>query len=202
MEHDLPHEPGTTQCVDTLVKTDKLRLLIQQSYLGLFVSLAVYILLCWILWDYADTTYLLIWLGVMFLSTLARLYLYLVHFRTQRDTRETLQRARPYVAALIASTIIWGIGGLVIMPKDSAPAQAFTMFILIGMAGGVLATYSAHRSTAIAGMLSILLPVTLWLYFQHDKLQLGMAIGATIFIVVTLRGAKILSDAMHRNFHL
>lgn len=202
MEHDLPHEPGTTQCVDTLVKTDKLRLLIQQSYLGLFVSLAVSILLCWILWDYADTTYLLIWLGVVFLSTLTRLYLYLVHFRTQRDTRETLQRARPYVAALIASTIIWGIGGLVIMPKDSVPAQAFTMFILIGMAGGVLATYSAHRSTAIAGMLSILLPVTLWLYFQHDKLQLGMAIGATIFIVVTLRGAKILSDAMHRNFHL
>jgi len=29
-----------------------------------------------------------------------------------------------------------------------------------------------------------------------------MAIGATIFIIVTLRGAKILSDAMQRNFHL
>lgn len=88
------------------------------------------------------------------------------------------------------------------MPKDSLLGQAFTLFVLIGMAGGVLATYSAYRSTAIAGMLSILLPATHWMYFQHDELHLGMAIGATIFIVVTLRGAKILSDAMHRNFHL
>ena len=202
MEHDLPQEPSATQCIDTLVKTDKLRLLVQQSYLGLFVSLAVSILLCWILWDYTDTNTLLIWLGVMFFSTLTRLYLYLVHFRTRRNTQETLQRARPYIAALIVSTLIWGVGGLFIMPKDSVLGQAFTMFILIGMAGGVLATYSAHRATAIAGMLSILLPATLWLYFQPDKLHLGMAIGATIFIVVTLRGAKILSDAMHRNFHL
>lgn len=202
MEQELPLDPKTTRCIDTLVKSDKLRLLVQQSYLGLFVSLAVSILVCWVLWDYTDTTILLIWLGVMFLSTLTRLYLYLVHFRNQRDALETLQHARPYVAALIASTLIWGVGALFIMPKDSLLGQMFTMFILIGMAGGVLATYSAHRSTAVAGMLSILLPATLWLHSQPDKLHLGMAIGATIFIVVTLRGAKILSDAMHRNFHL
>ncbi|MBI5891256.1 MAG: GGDEF domain-containing protein [Nitrosomonadales bacterium] len=202
MEPHPPHNPSATWSIDTQVKSDKLRLLVQQSYLGLFVSLAVSLLLCWALWDYTDTTILLVWFGVMFLSTLTRAYLYLVHFRPQRNTQETLQHARPYVAALIVSTLIWGVGALFIMPKDSLLGQAFTMFILIGMAGGVLATYSAHRSTAITGMLSILLPVTLWLYFQPSKLHLGMAIGATIFIVVTLRGAKILSDAMHRNFHL
>lgn len=202
MEQDIPHNAIPTPSIDTQVNSDKLRLLVQQSYLGLFVSLVVSILLCWILWDYTDTTILLIWFGFMFLSTLVRLYLYLVHFRPQQNSQAPLRHARPYIAALIASTLIWGIGALFIMPKDSVLGQAFTMFILIGMAGGVLATYSAHRATAITGMLSILLPVTLWLYFQPGKLHLGMAIGATIFIVVTLRGAKILSDAMHRNFHL
>jgi diguanylate cyclase (GGDEF)-like protein len=202
MEHELQQRPDATQCIDTQVKSDKLRLLVHQSYLGLFVSFAVSILLCWILWDYTNTKILLTWFGFMFVSTFTRLYLSLDYFRTRRNIQETLQHTRPYVAALIASTLIWGIGGLFIMPKDSLLGQAFTMFILIGMAGGVLATYSAHRSTAITGMLSILLPVTLWLYFHPGKLQLGMAIGSTIFIVVTLRGAKILSDAMHHNFHL
>jgi diguanylate cyclase (GGDEF)-like protein len=202
MEQDLSRNPGATQCIDTQVKSDKLRLLVQQSYLGLFVSLAVSLLLCWVLWEYTDTKILLIWFGFMFLSTLTRLYLSFDYFRIQRNTQDAWQHARPYVAALIASTLIWGVGGLFIMPKDSLLGQAFTMFILIGMAGGVLATYSAHRATAITGMLAILLPVTLWLYSQPGKLQLGMAIGATIFIVVTLRGAKILSDAMHHNFHL
>jgi len=202
MEHDLPHNACATRSIDTQVKSDKFRLLVQQSYLGLFVSLAVSLLVCWVLWDYTDTRILLIWFGFMFLSTLTRLYLSLDYFRTQRATQETWQHARRYVAALIASTLIWGVGALFIMPKDSPLGQAFTMFILIGMAGGVLATYSAHRSTAITGMLAILLPVTLWLYSQPGKLHLGMAIGSTIFIVVTLRGAKILSDAMHRNFHL
>jgi diguanylate cyclase (GGDEF)-like protein len=202
MEQELPLEPSPAHAINTLVKADKLRLLIQQSYPGLFVSFAVGILLCWVLWDYADTTSLLIWLGILFISTLVRLHLYLFHFRNEQDALEVLRRAKPYVATLIASTLIWGGGALLIMPKDSLLGQVFTLFVLIGMAGGVLATYSAYRSTAIAGMLSILLPATLWLYFQHDKLHLGMAIGATIFIVVTLRGAKILSDAMHHNFHL
>lgn len=202
MEHDLPHNACATRNIDTQVKSDKLRLLVQQSYLGLFVSLAVSLLVCWILWDYTDTRILLIWFGFMFLSTLTRLYLSLDYFRTQRTTQGTWQHARRYVAALIASTLIWGVGALFIMPEDSPLGQAFTMFILIGMAGGVLATYSAHRATAITGMLAILLPVTLWLYSHPSKLRLGMAIGSTIFIVVTLRGAKILSDAMHHNFYL
>lgn len=202
MEHKLSHESNATPCIDSLVKADKLQLLIEQSYPGLFVSIVVGILLSWVLWDYADTTNLMVWLGVLFVSTLIRLYLYLAYFRTRRNATPTLPGARRYVSTLIASTLIWGIGALLIMPQDSLLAQTFTLFVLIGMAGGVLATYSSHRATAVAGMLSILLPSTVWLYFQPSKIHLGMAIGATIFIVVTLRGAKILSDAMHRNFHL
>ncbi|HEY0665023.1 MAG TPA: GGDEF domain-containing protein [Gallionella sp.] len=202
MENELKHNPGETPCIDTLVKADKMRLLIQQSHPGLFVSLAVALMLCWALWDYADTTGLLIWLGVLSLSLLARLLLSFTHFRTEQTAEETLLRAKPYVAMLIASSLIWGVGLLFVMPANSLQAQVFTLFVLIGMAGGVLATYSAYRPTAIAAMLSMLLPATLWLYFQPDKLHVGMAIGATIFIIVTLRGAKILSDAMHHNFHL
>ena len=201
MEREFSLNTNSTLSIDALVKSDKFRLLVEQSYLGLFVSLAVSILVCWILWDYTDTTILLAWFGFMFLSALTRLYLSLDYFHTLRTKQETWRHARAYVAALVVSTLIWGVGALFIMP-DSLLGQAFTMFILIGMAGGVLATYSAHRTTAITGMLSILLPVTLWLYSHPGKLHLGMAIGSTIFIVVTVRGAKILSDAMHHNFHL
>lgn len=108
MEQALPLEPNANQFIDTLIKADKLRLLVQQSNPGLFVSLGVGILLCWILWDYADTTSLLIWLGVLFLSTLVRLYLYLFHFRNAQDAHEVLRRARPYVAKLIISTLFRG----------------------------------------------------------------------------------------------
>lgn len=202
MENKLQPESNTMQCIDSLVKADKLRLLIQQSYPGLFVSFAVAILLCWVLWEKADSTNMLIWLGVLSLSILGRLFLFFIHFRTEQSPQAILKHAPPYVAMLIVSSLIWGVGVLLIIPEDSLLAQTFTLFVLIGMAGGVLATYSAHRPTAVASMLSMLLPSTLWLCFQPDKLHAGMAIGATIFIVVTLRGAKILSDAMHYNFHL
>jgi diguanylate cyclase (GGDEF)-like protein len=102
----------------------------------------------------------------------------------------------------MVSSLIWGIGALVVMPADSMLHQAITLFVLVGMAGGAISMYSARYLMAIGAMTSVLLPSTIWLYTQPGKEQLGMALGTTLFMAVLVRAAKVLANALQANFQL
>jgi diguanylate cyclase (GGDEF)-like protein len=88
------------------------------------------------------------------------------------------------------------------MPADSLLHQAVTLFFLIGMAGSAISVYSARYYMAIGAMASVLLPSTIWLYTQPDREQLGMAIGASFFMLAALRGVRVLANALQQNFRL
>ncbi len=186
---------------DIQIKADRLRLLVKQSYPGAYFGLLTGTVFCWVMLDYAQTSSLLIWLTALLLFTLVRLGSSLFYFRAGDSAQEVLLRARPYLVSLYASALTWGVGTVLIMPH-SLHAQTIILCVLTGLAGAILASYSAYRPAAIASMLMIMLPITLWLYAQRDKLHVSLAIAATIFIYVTLRGARILSHAMERNLQL
>lgn len=109
---------------------------------------------------------------------------------------------KPYFATLILSSLIWGIGCVIIMPVDSPLHQAITYFFLIGMSGGAISVYSAHRPMTLASIASVLLPATGWFLLQGDIISLGMAIGAIMFFISAIRAGKVLSLAMHKSFML
>jgi diguanylate cyclase (GGDEF)-like protein len=70
------------------------------------------------------------------------------------------------------------------------------------MAGGAISTYSARRFMALTAMLSVMLPAVIWLLWQGQQLQLGMAAGAILFMIAALRATKVLSTALHNSFQL
>jgi diguanylate cyclase (GGDEF)-like protein len=188
--------------IDILVREDKLKLLFQQSFPALFISFATALLLSWMLWEHTSEFALVVWLAVLAVSTLGRLAVFGVYFRTRPGGADLLRLERRYIVTLMLSSLVWGIGALVVMPKGSVLHQALTLFILIGMAGGAVSMYSARYMMAIGAMAAVLLPSTLWLYTQSGKEQLGMAVGATMFMLVLLRAAKVLASALQSNFQL
>lgn len=188
--------------IDFMVRADKLRLLFQQSFPALFVSILVALLLCWMIWE-ADTASLLLdWIALLVVSTLARSVLFLVYFRLKPDGEDLLRWEKPYAATLILSSLIWGGGALLILPRVSVLDQAVMFFVLMGMAGGAVSTYSAFRYMAIGAMASVLVPGTIWFLFQADKVQIGTALGAIIFMAASWRATKVLTAALHRSFQL
>ena len=188
--------------VELLVREDKLKLLFKQSFPALFISYATALLLSWMLWDHTSEVELIAWLGILAVSTLGRLAVFIVYFRTSPSGVELLRLERRYVFSLMVSSLIWGIGALLVMPADSVLHQAITLFILVGMAGGAISMYSARYLMAIGAMASVLLPSTIWLYTQPGKEQFGMALGATLFMAVLVRAAKVLANALQNNFQL
>jgi diguanylate cyclase (GGDEF)-like protein len=202
------HEAPNSSNVDTdpdvglLVREDKLRLLFQQSFPALFISYAIAVLLGWMLWGHASNIAIVAWLGVLTVATLARLALFLSYFRIRPRGADVLRLERPYAVSLMASSLVWGIGALIVMPADSLLYQALTLCVVVGMAGGAISMYSARYPMAIGAMAAVLLPSTLWLFTQGGRAQLGLAIGASLFMVVLVRAAKVLAGTLQDNFRL
>jgi diguanylate cyclase (GGDEF)-like protein len=183
------------------MKADQLRLLVKQSHPGAYFAFITGTILYWLMLDYSSVAHLRIWFAALLLVTVARLYSSRIHFPAACTAEEVLRRSRPYRASLHASALTWGVGTVFIMP-DSLYAQAVILCVLTGLAGAILSSYSAYRPAANASMLMIMLPITIWLYLRADKLHVGLAVAATIFIYVTLRSARILSHAMQQNLQM
>jgi diguanylate cyclase (GGDEF)-like protein len=202
MKYDSITVLNAAQDTDLLVRTDKLKLLFHQSFPALFVSIFAALVLCWILWGHADSVLLMSWFMLLFLSSLGRLALFIFYFRAKPSGLDLLNWEKPYIATLMTSSLIWGFGSLFMLAGASLADQAFLLFTLIGLAGGAVSTYSAKRFMAAASMGAVLMPATVWLFFQPEKIQIGMAIGASMFMLASLRATKVMGEAMHRSFQL
>jgi diguanylate cyclase (GGDEF)-like protein len=195
-------ENSKLQSRDALVHAEKIRLLFKQSFPAVFVSLTISGLLTAVLWSVQDHTLLLSWLGVLTLSSIVRLGLFFAYYRKAPSLDEVLAWEKPYLASLMLSSLIWGFGCVLIMPDGSRFHQAIVFYCLIGMSGGAMAVYSAHRLMTLMTVACVLLPATFWMFSQATLPTTVMAIGALIFFVSLVQGSKVLSSAMHQNITL
>ncbi|HDK38026.1 MAG TPA: diguanylate cyclase [Thiolapillus brandeum] len=190
------------QHLSLLAKAEALRLLYNQSFPAVFVSLLTALILCAILWPVQQKKLLAGWFIILGLSALARIFLFVRYWRTKPQGNAILGWEKTYFITLMASSLIWGLGVLFILPKDSLEHQIATYFILIGMAGGAISVYSAHRAMTLATTAVITLPITLWAFLQNAMLLKLMAIAAALFMLSIIRSGKVLSSTMMKSFYL
>lgn len=188
--------------IDQLVCADKLRLLYRQSFPALFVSALVAVLLCLMLWGQVAPFVLLAWAAAIITCSFVRLWLFLAYFRAEPGSDNLQRWERPYAITLFLASLTWGLGAVVVMPAGSPLHQVVLMYVMIGLAGGAISTYSAYRYMAIGSMLSVLLPTTLWMLFHGGVIPISMAITAMIYILASLRATGVLATALHRSFQL
>jgi diguanylate cyclase (GGDEF)-like protein len=181
---------------EAAIRADTLALLFRQSFPAVYLNLIVAGIMCWTLWGTVEAHAMYVWLAVLGVSALIRLAMFVSYFRARPEGQRILAWERPYTATLVLSASIWGLGALYLMQKGETVEQAIVLCFLVGMLGGSLVTYSAHRGMTICAMTSVMLPSTIWLYTQPGHMAFGMAIASTLFMVSALRGTKVLSDAM------
>lgn len=179
-----------------------MRLLYRQSFPAVFASLLTGALVCIALLPAQQLPTLLTWYALLGFSAVARVVLFLQYRRLLPQGEELLKWKRPYEVTLLASTLIWGIGAVFIMPRDSFLHQVLLFFFLVGMSGGALGVYSPHRKLMLATITILLLPATLWLAFQATPLSSVMVIGIIALLITAVQASEILSSHMHQSFLL
>jgi len=196
----MQEESNQATNLDVLVRAEKLQLLFRQSFPAAVISFVISILLTAILWPVQDHTILSIWFGLLMLSSIVRLT-YFIRYRNHTLPIEgLLVWEKPFFLSLMISSLLWGFGGVLIMPEGSPYHQAIIFYFLIGMSGGAISVYSAHRLMTLLTVAFVLLPATMWMLLQGNLASVGMGISAIIFFVSLMRATKVLSSALHQNF--
>lgn len=190
----------TSPDLSILVRSDRLRLLYRQSFPAIFVSILAASVLLAILWNHQEHPLLLTWFCALSLTFVIRLVLFIQYHRKSPRGQELLAWEQPYFITLIVSSLTWGIGSLFIMPADSQVLQAITFCFLVGLSGGAISVYSSHSVMTIATIASILLPATAYFLFTGTGIFIGMAIGAILFFVSSVRATRFLGVTLNQNF--
>ncbi len=196
----LEPEPGLS--LDVRVRADRLQLLYHQSFPAVFTSLIVALLLFSILWGHVRNELLIGWMICIVISVAIRFLLFWEFRRRKPDSLQILDWQLPYAVTLFISSLVWGLGVLWIMTENELLYQVIAFIFLLGMAGGAISLYSAHRVMAIGAMLSVLLPATLWLLFQWQIPEVNLSLAAILFMGVLIRTSNVLSSALSSNFRL
>ena len=197
---DLIDKNNTTPDLSLLAQSDKLQLLYQQSFPAIFISLMNAVLLTTILWPAQDHPLLLTWFGFLCATSTARLMLFLRYRKAAPLGPDVLRWEKPFFITLILSSLVWGVGCVLIMPVDSPVHHAIIFCFLIGMSGGAISVYSAQYKMTLATIAAVLLPITVYSLITGDLIFVGMAIAAIIFFLSAIRATKILGSALHQNF--
>jgi diguanylate cyclase (GGDEF)-like protein len=193
-------EKNSVPSLHLLVQSEKLQLLYHQSYPAIFISIINAVLLTAVLWSAQDHMVLLSWFVLLVVTALGRLYVFIRYHREKPEGKEILAWEKSYFITLILSSLIWGIGCVLIMPVDSELHQVVIFYFLIGMSGGAISVYSAHRLMTLATIAAVLLPSTVWFLFSGNFILVVMAVTAIIFFLSAIRATNVLSLALHQNF--
>jgi len=197
---DLTNKHNLSPDLSVLAQSDKLQLLYRQSFPAIFISLFNATLLTALLWPAQNHNTLLIWLGILTITSTVRLILFIRYKKAAPQASEILRWEKPFFITLILSSLVWGVGSILIMPTDSPVHQAIIFYFLIGMSGGAISVYSAHRSMTLATIAAVLLPITGYSFIQGEFIFTVMAIGAVVFFLSAVRATKVLGHALHQNF--
>ncbi len=197
---NLTEKNRTAPDLPVLVQSDKLQLLYHQSFPAIFVSIINAALLLAILWSAQDHRVLLSWFSFLLVTAMARLFLFGRYRKAAPHGHDVLSWEKPYFITLILSSLTWGVGCLLIMPPDSPVHQAVVLYFLIGMSGGAISVYSAHRVMTLSTIAAVLLPSTGYFLVTGEFVFVGMAVGAIIFFLSAVRSTGVLGLSLHQNF--
>ncbi len=200
--NDPDFEPEVGMGLDVRIKLDRLQLLYRLSYPAVLSSLIVAILIFLTLWGQVQNDLLIGWMICILISVTFRFILFWMFHRSKPDNLQILDWELPYAITLLFSSLIWGFGLLWIMTESDELNQVISYLFLLGMGGGAISLYSAHRVMAIGAMLIVLLPATLWLLFQWKIPEVNMSIAAILFMGVLIRTSTVLSSTLSNNFKL
>ena len=202
MENIYTSENSTSVNLDELVHAERLQLLYHQSFPAIFISLFTGLLLTAILWPVQQKEILISWIVILAASAFVRFTLFILYWKKAPQGEGILAWETPYFFTLTLSSLIWGLGAVFIIPVNSELYQTVTYFFLMGMAGGALSVYSAHRAMTLVTIATVLLPITIWFISQGKLYTVGMGVATILFFLSAIRAGKVLSSAMHQSFKL
>ncbi len=176
------------------IRKKQIDLLYRQLPTSLLTTAILSICLFFLLHGFPDQQALLCWLLLMMSVLLYRTCSFFFYNKSNKSNSVSGNRAELLFnigAALTGMT--WGLLACWIYPMTiNVGARQLILIVLVGIAGGSIATLSYQKLPVILFVTLTLLPITFGLYQTPDSQNMAIGIALTIYTFFLLRSARTL----------
>jgi diguanylate cyclase (GGDEF)-like protein/PAS domain S-box-containing protein len=175
----------------TAIKAEQLRQMFSVSSLTLVSSVVLAAILVYLQREVIAFSIIVSWFSLVVLVALGRGLLSMAYQRAYPLNPEVLGFwVGSFRLGVLISGLVWGAAGFLLFPVEYPAYQMFLVFMLAGLTAGSLVSYSVDAISAIAYIISALVPIAVRLLLMGDHLFTAMA-GAVIlymgFMIMSLR---------------
>ena len=182
---------GTTSVdLDIKMRSVRLGMLYAQLPQGLLATLINASALVFIQTRVVETWIALTWLAVVAAIAIARGVLFILYKRSKPASNRIGRWEKFFLVGVLAAAATWGSTAFLLFPDDSYIHQAFTGFVLAGMAAGAVSSFAASHRMFLAFMLPTCLPYALQLFLHGSEMQIAMGMMTLAFIATTSISSK------------
>ncbi len=188
--------------VERKVHTEQMQVMYRQLLSGMWSSVVLVGMLCWLLWPVTNHQLLQCWLGAIVATSVVRTGIALAHRRKNPADIDPLFWEKLYVWSHFFNSVVWGIGGLLVMPQDLVQYQAVIYLYLVGISCGSANLYVVQTRLKTWTLVMFVMPATVWLLLQGEWAHLTMACGGTVLLLATVRGMQAQSALLRQSYEL
>jgi len=128
-ENEAVLTPEETRAISQALAVQQVQVVYRQALPAMVISIMVAALLCGILWENTEHVRLYAWFAAIVLVALWRSVIVFSYRRAIPVEADVLRWERAFVVSLGVSALVWGVGGLLVMPHDSLLHQNGGVFL-------------------------------------------------------------------------
>jgi signal transduction histidine kinase len=178
---------------------EQIRLVYELGIGGAAAVIAVSWLYVMMAWPAVPRRELLLWVAVITLVSVVRVALAVIRRRHGIDTH-TREWAWGLMAAAGATGLLWAYAGTALFPPPSQPQmRLITVFILVGMPAGAIASFGPYAKSYACYLIGAILPFAMVQYLRGGELAGWLFLASLVFILYLIRLALWSEKTMRDN---
>lgn len=178
------------------IRTEQLRTLFDQTRITLFGSVAVAIVVFFVLLDKTEFKWLVVWATFFSLVAAGRLILYSAYHRKKLVDSDLEKWYLGYLIGITLGGLTWGSAGLLLAVTPSILVQGFIIISVGGVLVGALSSHAVLIPAYLAFVLPAMLPLAIWQFWIGESPNIGFGLLILLFLSVLVLNARY----YHRNF--
>lgn len=180
----------TNNPTDALIADEQTRRLYAGAYLSLSVTLINAAVIAYFQWPVIDHTVIKIWLAVITIVSMARLYLTRRFHLLQLDSQGLKRWNRYFLLGVLVAGLVWGSASYFLFPVDDVTHQALLAVIIAGMSAGAVSVLSANWNAVLLFLVPSTIPLAIRFFSIGDLRFTVLGITVIMFLLVMLSTAK------------
>jgi signal transduction histidine kinase/ActR/RegA family two-component response regulator len=145
-----------------------------------------------------------VFVALMTVQTLARLWLHRIYFRRLRSDSEWPRWARWFTIGSIVGGTLIGVGTVWLLPPGNTDLELVALPVIFAITSGAVGAFSAYPPAFFAFFIAVSWAPIVWLFKQGDTLHITMGVLYIMWFVTVAelarRSGAVFMDALRLRF--